>query len=260
MVGAVLALVAALGPLESPPTDPPLPVAPGEAPERRLAEFSFAIFVTLEFDTDPGAFTCAGPDLESDTDAITCFAHTAGGRVIIATTVSSDGTGVFDWDVVSDHSVHGDPSVTTTTELPPPPTSEGDIEPVNDADASILSYGEELNQSSDDAAADFIEFSEGSIRAVNGFTWDPETATVTLDVTLNPTMVIDHDSAAWILVQAVKVHWLRTEPFRLDGATLHPSFVLVIGGTRYESDFDLMVQVADQLISREDWAAAARSG
>lgn len=269
MVGVALGLVAALGPLSPPPTDPlptdpattdpPLPVAPGEAPERRLAEFSFAIFVTLEFDTDPGAFTCAGPDIGDGTDTITCFALTAEGRVIIATTISSDGTGVFDWEVLSDHSVDGDPSVTTTTELPPPPTSEGDVTPANDADASILAYGEELNQSADAAAVDFVEFSEGAIRTVNGFAWDPETATVTLDVTLNPTMVIDHDSSAWILVQAVKVHWLRTEPFRLEGATLHPAFVLVIGGTRYESDFDLMVEVADQLISREDWAATARS-
>ena len=245
--------------LAAPPSDPPLPVAPGEAPERRLAEFSFAMFVTLEIGTDPGAFTCAGPDVDAGTDTITCFALTAEGRVIIATTTSSDGTGVFDWELVSDQTVTGNPSVTTTTELPPPPTSEGDVTPVNDADASILSYGEELNQSADETAADLVEYSEGAIRAVNQFAWDPATATLTLDVTLNPTMVIDHDPAAWILVQAVKVHWLRTEPFRLDGATLHPAFVLLIGATRYESDFDLMVQVADQLISREDWAAAART-
>jgi hypothetical protein len=245
--------------LAAPPSDPPLPVAPGEAPERRLAEFSFAMFVTLEIDTDPGAFTCAGPDTDEGTDTITCFALTADGRVIIATTTSSDGTGVFDWELVSDQTVTGDPSVTTTTELPPPPTSEGDVAPANDADASILSYGEELNQSADTTAADFVEYSQGAIRAVNGFAWDPGTATLTLDVTLNPTMVIDHDPVAWILVQAVKVHWLPSEPFRVEGATLHPAFVLTIGGTRYESDFDLMVQVADQLISREDWAAAART-
>lgn len=251
-----MALVAALA---SPPSDPPLPVAPGEAPERRLAEFSFVMFVTLELGTDPGAYTCAGPGTDSDTVTITCFALTAEGRVIVATTTPSDGTGVFDWELVSDQNVAGDPSVTTTTELPPPPTSEGDVVPTNDADAEILSYGEELNRSAGATSADFVEFSEGSIRAVSAFIWDPATATLTLDVTLNPTMVIDQDSAAWILVQAVKVHWVRTEPFRLDGATIHPAFVLVIGGTRYESDFDLMVQVADQLISREDWAAAARS-
>ena len=242
----------------TPPSDPPLPVAPGEAPERRLAEFSFAMFVTLEFDIDPGAFTCAGPDPDGESDTITCFALTDEGRVIIATTTSSDGTGVFDWDLVSDQTVGGDPSVTTTTELPPPPTSEGGAALANDADAAILSYGEELNQAADATAADFVEYSEGSIRGVNNFTWDPNTATLTLDVTLNPTMVIDHDRAAWVLVQAVKVHWIRTEPFRLDGATLRPAFVLVIGGTRYVSDFDLMVQVADQLISREGWATAAQ--
>jgi hypothetical protein len=255
MSGIALALLTALA---APPTDPPLPVAPGEAPERRLAEFSFAMFVTLEFGVDPGAFTCAGPDADSDADTITCFALTAEGRVIIATTTSSNGTGVFDWELVSDQTIAGDPSVTTTTELPPPPTSEGGAAPTNDGDAAILSYGEELNQSADATAADFVEYSEGAIRIVNLFAWEAATATVTLDVTLNPTMVIDHDRAAWILVQAVKVHWVRTEPFRLDGATLRPAFVLVIGTTRYESDFDLMVQVADQLISREDWATAAR--
>lgn len=248
--------MALVAPLASPPSDPPLPVAPGEAPEQRLAEFSFVMFVTLELGTDPGAYTCAGPDTDADT--ITCFALTAEARVIIATTTSSDGTGVFDWELVSDQTVAGDPSITTTTELPPPPTSEGDVPPANDADASILSYGEELNQTADATASDFVEFSEGAIRAVSAFAWDPGTATLTLDVTLNPTMVIDHDRSAWVLVQAVKVHWVRTEPFRLDGATIHPAFVLVTGGTRYESDFDLMVQVADQLISREDWATAAR--
>jgi hypothetical protein len=245
--------------LAAPPSEPPLPVAPGEAPERRLAEFSFAMFVTLEIGTDPGAFTCAGPDPDAGTDTIACFALTADGRVIIATTISSAGTGVFDWELVSDQTVTGDPSVTTTSELPPPTTSVGDAEPTNDADASILSYGEELNQSADATAADIVEYSEGAIRAVNRFAWDPGTATVTLDVTLNPTMVIDHDPLAWILVQAVKVHWLPSEPFRLDGATLRPAFVLTVGASRYETAFDLMVQVADQLVSREEWAVAART-
>ena len=216
------------------------------------------MFVTLEFGVDPGAFTCAGPGTESGPDTITCFALTAEGRVIIATTTSSNGTGVFDWELVSDQTIAGDPSVTTTTELPPPPTSEGGAALTNDADAAILSYGEELNQSADATSADFVEYSAGAIRIVNEFAWDAATATVTLDVTLNPTMVIDHDRAAWVVVQTVKVHWVRTEPFRLEGATLRPAFVLVVGGTRYESDFDLMVQVAYQLVSREDWAAAAR--
>lgn len=243
--------------LASPPTDPPLPIAPGEAPERRLAEFDFAMFVTLELGADPDAFSCAGPDAESGSDVITCFALTADGRVIIATTTSSDGTGVFDWELVSDQTVAGDPSVTTIPSLPPPPTSEGGTAPANISDSAILSYGEELNRESDETAADFVEYSEGAIRAVSEFAWDPESATLTLDVTLNPTMVIDHDRAAWIIVQAVKLHWTRGEPFRLDGATLRPAFTLVIGGSRYESDFDLMVQVADQLIAQDDWSAAA---
>jgi hypothetical protein len=255
MSGVALTLLTALA---APPTDPPLPVGPGEAPERRLAEFSFAMFVTLEFGVDPGAFSCAGPDADGDEDTITCFALTAAGRVIVATTTSSDGTGVFDWELVSDQTIAGDPSVTTTTAQPPPPTDAGGSAPANDADAAILSYGEELNRSADATAADFVEFSEGAIRTVDEFAWDAATATVTLDVTLSPTMVIDHDRLAWILVQTVKAHWVRTEPFRLDGATLRPAFVLLIGSTRYDSDFDLMVQVADQLISREDWAAAAR--
>ncbi|MDQ3543094.1 MAG: hypothetical protein M3431_04410, partial [Actinomycetota bacterium] len=41
-------------------TPPPTPPDSGfAAPERRLAEFSFAMFVTLELEVDPGEFTCS---------------------------------------------------------------------------------------------------------------------------------------------------------------------------------------------------------
>ena len=259
MAGMAIALVGTVAALPgAPPTDPPLPVASGDASERRLAEFSFAMYVTLEVGADPGAFSCAGPDEDGGSDTITCFALTPDARVIVATTTSSNGTGVFDWVLLSDQTITGDPAVTTTTEFPPPPTSEGGSAPANDADAAILSYGEALNQGSAQTAADLIEFSEGMILTVNEFAWDPEAALVTLDVTLNPTMVIDPDRASWILIQAVKVHWVRGEPFRAEGATLRPGLTLVVSGTRYESDFDLMVRVADQLIASADWVAAAR--
>jgi hypothetical protein len=259
MAGVALALVGTTAALpDTPPTEPPLPVAPGDESERRLAEFSFAMYVTLEVGVDPGAFSCAAPDEDDRSDTITCFALTPDGRVIVATTTSSDGTGVFDWALVSDHTITGDPTVTTTTELPPPPTSEGGSVPTNEADAAILSYGEGLNQGAEGTVADLIEFSEGTIRTVNEFAWDPATAIVTLDVTLNPTTVRDPDLVSWIVIQAVKVHWVRGQPFRAEGATLRPALTLVLSGTRYESDFDLMVRVADQLIARADWVAAAR--
>ncbi len=255
MIGSVVVATMALLALPAtPPSDPPTPMQPGETPERQLAEFSFAMFITLEFDTDPGAFTCAGPD---ESDAITCFALTDDDRVIVAVSKSSEGTGVFDWDVVSDQPLDGGPAVTTTTSPPVPSTTEpGDD--TNIADASILSYGAGINRGSASTIDDYIESSEGAIRAVNEYAWVAESATLTLDVTLTPTMVIDHDSAAWILVQSEKLHWERGKPFRLQGATLRPGFVLVVSGTRYESDFDLMVDVADQLIASDDWVTAAR--
>ena len=107
--------------------------------------------------------------------------------------------------------------------------------PANDADASILSYGEELNQSSDDDGCRLRRVLGGRDPCGQPVPrWDPGTATLTLDVTLNPTMVIDHDPLAWILVQAVKGHWLSSEPFRLEGATIYPAFALTVGATRYD--------------------------
>lgn len=256
MIGCLAACVLTVLPIlpDSPPTDPPSPIEPGETPERRLAEFSFAIFVTQEFDVDPDAFTCAEPDVN---DFITCFALTGDGRVIVAVSASSAGTGVYDWRVLSDQALDGGEAVTTTTSVPAPPSTDA-TGTDNIADSSILSYGEGLNRGSASTIEDYVSASDGAIRSVGEYIWDAQSATLTVSVTLNPTMVIDHDTAAWVLVQAEKLHWERGNPFRLQGATLRPRFVLLTSGTRYESDFDLMVDVADQLIAKDDWVVAAR--
>lgn len=256
-----------IAPTTAPPDDgPPDNTQPGGpasgVPERRLAEFSFAMFVTVEFGVDPGAFTCSDPDDNDKSDEITCFAYIDGGRVIVAVSPSSEGTGVYDWEVVSDHVIGAPPpttiATTTTSTTTLAVTTPIAGPPANLSDASILSYGNEINRD----APSYIEIlqteSDGAISAVTVYGWDPTTATVTLDVTLNPTMNLDQDRTAWVLMQFTKLHWQRGEPFRLQGATLRPRLVLVVSATRYVSEFDLMVRVADQLITNTDWIAAAR--
>jgi len=240
---------------DTPPTTPPEPGA--EIPERRLAEFSFAMYITLEFAVDPGEFTCSEPQGVGNDNTITCFALIDGTRVIVATAVTSDGTGVYDWSVISDHMI-GSEAPTTTS--PPPPTSAPNAG-TNLSDAAILSFGEELNRGAEAFKDDVLRFTEGTITNVTNYGWDAATATLTLDVTLDPAQNFADeavDRAAWILVQFLKTHWGRGEPFRLDGATLRPRLVLAVNSTQYVSDFDLMVRVADQLITNTDWVDASR--
>jgi hypothetical protein len=213
------------------------------------------MFVTLELEVDPGEFTCSAPDIEGEDNDIDimCFALIDGTRVIIATTTSSDGTGVYDWVVVSDHPLNaGAPTTSTTAPSTSVPAN------ANLSDAAILSYGEELNRAAAGFKDDILGLTEGTITEVITYGWDAATATVTLDVTLDPAEDSDPDLVAWILVQVLKFHWARGESFRLDGATLRPRLVLVVSATRYISDFDLTVRVADQIIANTDWVAAAR--
>ena len=239
------------------PATPPVPPEPGDetdpvAIERRLAEFSFAIFVTIDLEADPGAFTCSEPRSEHDSE-ITCFALVDEDRVIVAVTTSSEGTGAFDWEVVSDQPLSaGTPSTSTN------PTTTAQIETTNLSDSAILSFGETLNRGAEEFTTDLLELGDGAVNAVNAYGWDPATATLTLDVTVDPAQSLEHDLVAWVIAQVLKLHWVRGEPFRLDGATLRPELVLVVSSTRYVSDFDLMVRVADQLITNTDWADAAR--
>lgn len=254
---SVLVAALALGPANvsgagaSPPT-PPVPDGEPEAPERRLAEFSFAMFVTIELEVDPGEFSCSEPD--EDDNEITCFALVDAIRVIVAVTSSSEGSGVYDWRVVSDHPLSaGPPTTSATTAATPVPIANANL-----SDAAILSFGESLNRGADAFIDDVLGLTDGTITAVNTYGWDAATATLTLDVTLDPAEGYDPDLAAWVIVQVLRFHWGRGEPFRLDGATLRPRLVLVVDSTRYESDFGLMVRVADQLITSADWVAAAR--
>jgi len=254
---SVLAAVMTIAPAIAIAGNAPPPTPPGagtEDLERRLAEFSFAMFVTLDLDVDPGEFTCSAPDVDGEDTAIRCFALIDGTRVIVATTTSSEGTGVYDWVVVSDHPLNaGTPTVPTTT----PPTSVP-IANSNLSDAAILSYGDELNRVAAGFKDDVLSLTEGTITEVTTYGWDAATATLTLNVTLDTTEDFDPDLAAWVLVQVLKYHWARGEPFRLDGATLRPRVVLIVSSIQYLSDFDLTVRVADQLITNTDWVAAVR--
>jgi hypothetical protein len=91
--------------------------------------------------------------------------------------------------------------------------------------------------------------------------WDPETVTVTVSATLSPTYSAGVDTAAWIIARDRAMDlWDRQSPFRAAGATIRPGLEITVDDTRFVSDFDLAVRLADQTIAMTDWLAESRTG
>lgn len=241
--------------------------------ERELAELAFGLFLSGELEVDAGNFSCTEPPSLDVGETITCFTLIDDDRVIVAVTELTDTPGVYEFEVVSDHTVTArDSTSTTTTTTTPVTTTSVDTSttalpqpvlittaPLSQADIDLLAYGEQqVNQ----RAQEFINDNTGTggpIAAISEYSWDRVTATVTLDITLSPDFAGSTDNAAWVTVgDRARVLWHRDSPFRLSEATIKPSLVITIDGTGYVSDFDLCVQVADQTISMDDWLAEAR--
>ena len=74
--------------------------------------------------------------------------------------------------------------------------------------------------SADATAADFVEYSEGAIRAVNQFAWDPATATLTLDVTLNPDFGQVEVDPSVVNLSAFETFFPEKRPFFLEGSDI----------------------------------------
>lgn len=255
---------------EAPPDT--LPDEGTTAFERQLAEWGFGTFLAIEVGVDPGTFTCTEPPTLEAGETVTCFTLLDGGRVIVATTTVSGATGVFDFLVVADYIVD-DPALETTqppaSTLPPEtsPTvpSTAPLTPttfpsadVTEANIAILLYGDSINAIAENEMASVINAADGAVIAVNAWVWDPTAASFTVDFTLNPELNMDLDVSAWVSATTQSVHWARGQPFREPAATIRPVLVVVVGGQRYVSGWDLMTQVSDQTITMDDWVAATR--
>ena len=243
-------------------------VDPGAAAfERQLAELSFGTFLAIELDVSPGVFTCTEPRSVGPEEMVTCFALIDDGRVVIARSAASDGTGRFDFDIVADYEIVGpdetsapgsEPIGSDTTE------SVADTVPVtysdeerNDANVAILVYGDDLDQSASSEIGAIVEASNGSVLAVSTWRWDATTATFTIDYTLNPAAGVSTDESAWLTVSAMSAHWEAGQPFGNPAATIRPALSIVVGGSRFVSSWELMRRVADGGITDAEWLNAA---
>jgi hypothetical protein len=238
--------------------------------ERRLAEVAFALFLSLDLGVESGSYSCTEPPSLEVGEPIVCFTLIGGERVIIAETEVSASSGVFDFVVVSDYAIDltDTTSTSTSTTTTSSPTTTALPQPVlittapqpNPADQALLAYGEQINANATTFADNLISSAEGFVTEVNEYAWDPDTSTVTLDITLSESWGSDFDVGAWIIVRNLAMEfWNRDSPFRAEGTTIRPSLEIVVNDSRYVSSFDLTVEVADQTIAMTDWVEQARA-
>jgi hypothetical protein len=262
------------GTTDEPPSDAAVP-APGTGEqvevegspefERKLAELAFALYLGNELDVEPGSSSCTEPSSLDVGESITCFTLIGSERVIVARTELSGTSGVYDFELVSDHQVTSadttpaassttGPSSTTTLPTPVIVTTTG---PLTSADRELLAHGEQINEDADALVATLLG-EEDSVIASAEYSWDATTTTVVLTVTLGPTYENSASTMAWILSRDRAMDlWDRATPFRAETATIRPGLVVTVDGTRFVSDFDLCVQLADQTIAMRDWIAAS---
>ena len=243
---------------------------PGAAAfERQLAELSFGTYLAIELDVSPEVFTCTEPLSTGSGETVTCFALVEGGRVVIARSPASGSTGRFRFDVVADYEIVGPDGSTPASEpvATDPPDPATDTVPVtftdaerNQANVAILVHGDGLDQSASTEIGAIVEAANGSVLAVSTWRWDATTATFTIDYTLNTASGLSEDESAWLTASAMSAHWEIGQPFREPAASIKPSLALQVSGVRYTSGWDLMTQVADGVISDDEWVAAATGG
>lgn len=238
--------------------------------ERQLAELSFGTFLAVELDVSPGVFTCTEPRSIGPEETVTCFALVDDGRVLIARSDVSGGTGRFDFEVLADYEIVGPDEASTpgsetigtdTTESTAftVPVTYSDAER-NNANVAILVYGDDLDQSAAREIGAIVEAANGSVLAVSTWRWDATTATFTIDYTLNPAAGVSTDESAWLTASAMSAHWEASEPFGNPAATIRPALSIVVGGARFVSSWELMRRVADGGVADAEWLAAARQG
>jgi hypothetical protein len=288
--GVVLMLAPEIPPSTEPPSEPtsatsseaPYDAEPapglGEQPqlegtpdfERKLAELAFVLYLGTELDIESGRYSCTEPSSLEVGESIVCFTLVGTDRVVVARTELRDTPGVYEFELVSDQQIQpGDATTTTSTTTTTPPTtpaSTTSLPPVfivtttaapTPADSELLAFGDSINADAQDFVDNLAAGDEDLIQSAT-YSWDPATATVLLDVTFAPSYSYPIDTAAWIFARDRAMDlWNRDSPFRAEGSTIRPSLEIVINDSRYVSDFNLCLRVADQTIAMADWVRAS---
>lgn len=255
----------------SPPSTDPASESTGEQPvldstvefERKLAELAFALYLGDELDVDAGTYTCTEPSSLTVGEAVTCFTLIESERVVVAETQLTGTSGVYEFEIISDHQVGADeptlsdPRSSTTTL--PTPILITTVAPLSRADTDLLAYGAQIDADAVDLVGNLI--ADDGIVASADYSWDSQSATVRVSSALAPTYANGRDAAAWIISRDRAMDlWSRDSPFRAAGTSIRPSLEVTVDGVRFVSDFDLCVQIADQTITMTDWLAESRDG
>ena len=252
----------------SPPsTDPASETTDGQAVldsslefERKLAELAFALYLGEELAVDAGTYACTEPSSLTVGEPITCFTLIGSERVVVAETLLTGTSGVYEFEIISDHQIGSDETTPTdpgpsTTALPTPVLIT--TAPLSQADADLLAYGAQIDEDAVELIGNLI--SDDGIVASADYSWDRQTATVRVTTTLAPTYVDGLDAAAWVIARDRVIDlWSRDSPFRAAGSSIRPGLEVTVDGVRFVSNFDLCVQVADQTITMTDWLAKSR--
>jgi hypothetical protein len=255
----------------APPSTEPTDADSADSPEfeRKLAELAFALYLGNELDVEAGSYSCTEPPALEPGESITCFTLTDSDRVVVARTELTGTSGVYEFELVSDHAISPadtSPTTTTTTTTPgttttlPTPVLITTPTPLSVADAAVLAFGASVNEDSEAFVDNLVNGDDALVESAD-YHWDPATATVVLSVTLEPTLSQSTDLAAWVIARDRAVAlWGPDTPFRAAGATIEPSLDVIVNGVAYRSDFDLSVQLAEETIEMADWLAASRAG
>ena len=252
----------------SPPsTDPASETTDGQAVldsslefERKLAELAFALYLGDELAVDAGTYACTEPSSLTVGEPITCFTLIGSERVVVAETQLTGTSGVYEFEIISDHQIGSDETTPTdpgpsTTALPTPVLIT--TAPLSQADADLLAYGAQIDEDAVELIGNLI--SDDGIVASADYSWDRQTATVARH--RHPRADLRRRARRGGVGHRPRSSidlWSRDSPFRAAGSSIRPGLEVTVDGVRFVSDFDLCVQVADQTITMTDWLAKSR--
>ena len=151
--------------------------------ERKLAELAFALFLGNELDVDAGTYSCSEPSSLAVGETITCFTLIGSDRVVVAVTELTGTSGVYEFELVSDHQI--DTTEVTTTTVPPTsavsratttilptPIIVTTVAQLSQADRDLLAYGDLINQDSQELVTNLISGDDGVVERAE-YSWDP---------------------------------------------------------------------------------------
>lgn len=98
-----------------------------------------------------------------------------------------------------------------------------------------------------------------SVDVADGTTTSPGTVTLRVEGSSGYQTDDNQINQVWELASTLALFWDATDGlFRNDEGTVKVSLAIVVDGRRYSAPYEVMVQLADRLISRADWLAQSR--